>query len=231
MSASLALLVQNLRDFLGDTKQTPTFTDAQLTLFINQGIKELSIHFPRAVAYDINTIAGQRVYDMAATHLAVLSVQYDRDNQPAPLFMKRRAYTHARFFCEDGYYDFVKPMDAAVTNPPKLYISTKPAAANLVIATRVTAEHNPLAQQGDQCTIPERALPVLFQFVRWQAWQELAVNEGMYPGPLATLSYSQEMNAGRAERAYRASLKEVQRAESDSAIANWGAIDKHDRAY
>lgn len=231
MPATLAVLIQDLRDFLGDTKQTPTFTDSQVALFINQGIKELSVHFPRLIEFNINTVINQRVYSMAPTHLAVLSVEYDKANQPTPLFMKRRSYTHPRFYLEDGYYDFVKPVDATAANPPRLYISTQPAAANLVIAVRVTAEHNPLSQQQDQCSIPERLLPVLFQFVRWQAWQELAVNEGMYPGPLATLSYSQEMNAGRAERSYRASLKEAQRAESESAVANWGALDKHDRRY
>lgn len=229
--ATLALLKQDARYMLGDTNQTPIFTDYQVVAWINSAIRELSVHFSRNIEYTLATVKNKHIYELEPVHLAVLSAEYDQGNQDPPIFLKRRIHTHPRFYQQEGYYDFVKPADADANNPPLFYLSTNPAANNLVIALRLSAEHNPLSQAADECTLPDRLLPVLYQYVRWLAWQELAMHEGMYPSALATLSYSQEMNAGRAERAYRASLKEAQRAESESAAANWGRIDKHDRIY
>ena len=229
MSSTLATLLQESRQMLGDTAQSPIFSDAQVTAWINQAIRELSLHFPRSAEDQIGTVAGQQVYELEATHLAVLSAEYDAGNQTPPLFLKRKLHTLANFYRTEGYYDFVKPADADTANPPLLYISTNPAQDGIVIALRLNVEHNPLSAAQDECTLPERLLPVLHQYVRWLAWQELAVKEGMYPSELATLIYSQEMNAGRAERSYRAALKEAQRAESESAALVWEGMDRFDR--
>lgn len=229
MSSNLAALLQESRKMLGDTAQTPVFSDAQATAWINQAIRELSIHFPRSLEHRLATVAGQQVYALEANHLAVLSAVYDPGNQNPPVYLKRKLHTLAGFYRTAGFYDFVKPGDADLASPPLFYLSTNPAEDGLEIALRLTVEHNPLVDAGDECTLPERLLPVLYQYVRWMAWQELAMNEGMHPSELATLSYSQEMNASRAERSYRSALKEAQRAESESAALVWEGMDRFDR--
>lgn len=231
MASTLALILQDARYLLGDTAQTPVFSDLQATAWINQGIRELSIHFPRKLEYTIATAVDQHAYELEATHLAILSAEYDRGNQDPPIFLKRRAYTHPRFYLDEGYYDFVKPSDADTDNPPLFYLSTNPAEDDLVIALFLTVEHNALSDPGDECTLPDRLLPLLYQYVRWMAWQELSMDEGMDPGELATLSYSQEMNAGRAERSYRAALRGAIESEAESAAAQWGGMDKFERRY
>lgn len=231
MSANLNALRETVRLLLGDTNPLKyTFPDTQVDSWINQAIRELSVHFPRTIEHTLSTTAGEREYEIDAVVLSILSVEYDRGGQDPPQYLTRRACTHPRFWQEDGYYDFIKPRDSDTANKPRLLISTRPAADGLVIALRIQTGHNELSAGSDECTLEERHLPLVSLHVRWQAWLELSMNEGMNPGPLATLSYSQEMNAGRAERAYRLALKEAQQAEGESAAAVW-TLDRFDRLY
>jgi len=66
--------------------------------------------------------------------------------------------------------------------------------------------------------------------VRWKVAQYFASKEGLDPGPLPQLAFTLELNAGRAETAYRNALTASLQAETDSSISPW-RMNKHDRIY
>ena len=92
-------------------------------------------------------------------------------------------------------------------------------------------EHNELSAGADVTTILERHEHLIPLFVRWKCWQELALTEGADPDPIKLLSATQEVNAYRAEYAYRKALSEAKAAESQTAVSSPWKMDKYDRTY
>jgi len=225
MAKTLNVLIQEVRNMLGDLTPTYTFSDAQLTDFINQAIRDLSQHFPRRVEYSLATTAAEHYYDLEIGHTAILSCEYPGGEQP-PRYLQRRDFTHKRFWLSDGYYDFIKPADSDSLNPPQLVISASPAAAETILLW-LNAEHAELADGADECSVAERFLHLIGLFVRWKCWQELSTTEGMDPSPLTTLAFTVEINARRAEESYRNMLQTAQVAQTDSGLVAW-EFDKFD---
>jgi len=227
MAQTLNSLIAEARNLIGDlTALSYEYADAQLTDFINQAIRDLSMHFPRFGIYDVSTTAGTHIYDLETIHTGIISCEYPAAQDP-PVFLKRRSFLHPDFWIQDGYYDFIKPGDADSANPPQLYLSTSPAASE-TITLKVTTEHDALSTGSDSVTLQDRHCHLIGLFVRWKCWQELSIQEGIAPGPLSTLTFTFETNAKRAEEAYRASLQAAIGAESESVIAKW-RMDKFDR--
>ena len=221
------VILAEVRNLLGDIVNTE-FSDAVLLDFIQQCIRDLSMHFPRTSEYTLSTTLNERKYELETYITGILSVEFPTDEDP-PIFLKRRAYTHPRFWMVDGYYDFIKPADADTLNPPRIWISNKPAEDE-VITIRVTTEHNALIEETDDTTIQDRHLHLFGLFVRWKCWQQLATKEGMDPGALQIASTSLESNATAAEHAYRAALQSALEAEGESGLAEW-KLDRFDRTY
>ncbi len=228
MVGTLTSLLQEVRNMLGDLTPTYTFSDSQLTDFINQAIRDLSQHFPRQVEYTLNTSAGDHYYDLEISHTAILSCEYPSGEEP-PQFLKRRACTHKNFWLSEGYYDFIKPADSDSANPPQLVISDLTPAGE-TITLWVNEEHAALSAGGDECSLPDRYLHLIGLFVRWKCWQELSTTEGMDPSPLTTLAFTVEINAARAEKAYRNALQAAQGAENESGLLTW-KMDRFDGGY
>ena len=228
MADTLSALEDTCRYLLGDTGASPVIDDITLDSWINMAIRDLSVYFPRTVEYTLSTTANTRAYDLETVHKAVISVEYPTGEDP-PVYLKQRSYTHPDFWIEDGYYDFIKPADADSLNPPQLYISEKPPAGE-TITLRLHVDHDELSSGSDACTLLPRHLPLIPLFVRWKACQRFSTQEGMDPGPLTTLAFTQEINAIRAERAYRAALEGALQAESDSGLGVWRS-DKFDPIY
>ena len=67
------------------------------------------------------------------------------------------------------------------------------------------AEH-PAISGEENLTVLGRHEHLIHLFVRWKAWAELAIGVGMDPSPVNLLSATEEVNAYRAERAYRTLL-------------------------
>jgi hypothetical protein len=185
------------------------------------------MNFPRQLTETIACSDDDRKYDMPYDTQTIVSVEYPKGEDP-PEYLKRRAYTHPDFWQVDGYYDFVRRDDA--TDQPELWISEKPSTGES-IDVEYLGPHAWLDDDTDECTVPERHLELLVLFVRWKASEEVASEEGANPDPSNLLSSTLEVNAYRAERAYRKELDRLQAAESETAITGPWQMDKYDRTY
>ena len=92
---------------------------------------------------------------------------------------------------------------------------------------------------SDSLTVPKEQLELIILYVRWATYQEPATTESTSPDPILNLWRSQrataisstlEVNAERAERAYRKMLSPYKEttSTSDSAQCN---MDRFDRIY
>lgn len=220
MTLTLTTLIQESRNLLGDLSVgSETWSDAQITDWINQCIRSLSIHFPRILEYEITCETGVHNYELEISVTGIVSAEYPSGEDPLQ-FLSRRAYTHPLFYQQDGFYDFFKPADGNSLNPPQIIISNSPTTGETAILKLLT-EHSALSDGADTLTLQDRHAHLIALFVRWQAWIEISMREGMYPGPLSTMSASPELNAVRAEETYRKSLAAALTAEAESAVMPW----------
>jgi hypothetical protein len=224
---TLTELTIQCRNLIGDYSST-YFTDTILYDHINRGIEDLSKYFPLVKEYALTTTLNVRKYDFEADFLEAISVEYPTGEEP-PQYLLRRSYTHPSFWSEDGFYDIVRSHDATSTNPTQIYISQKPATGQ-TITVKYHCIHTTLVDSGDVCTIPAHLIHLIGLFVRWKVWQEIATAEGLDPEQTKLLAATQEVNATRAERQYRAALSECKKALVESAQVHW-KMDKHDCIY
>jgi hypothetical protein len=229
MTTSLAQLNQLCRDLIGDpVTGSEFFSNTIIEAWINAALRDLSLHFPLRATYTISTTAGTHKYDLETNHLAVLSVEYPTGEEP-PAYLTRRGYTEAGFWSSDSFYDVIVRASGDDTSPPELWISANPPAGE-TITLELTQEHTPLSSSTDETTLPDRLVHLVPLFVRWQAWLQISTREGMDPDPAKLLAATHEVNAGRAERAYRAALREAKSSLGESTTLNW-RMDHKDRVY
>lgn len=221
-------LIQQVRNLSSDTSVTPTFTDAEITDFINRAISDLTQYFPRQIAYQVSATAGTHEYYLEVTHIAVLSAEYPISQDPRR-YLTRRPYTDIVFWLSDEYYDFYQTLDADSGNPPVLVISANPTAGQK-INLQLTCEHNLLTDPTDETTILAHHEPLIGLFCLWKMWQHLAIEEGMDPNPLKPITQTNSANAIAAEATYRAALKDAQAAAHPSAVVPW-RMPGPDRVY
>ena len=224
---TLAALRQACAYLIGDPSNA-VFPALQLDQWINDAIRDVSLHFPMITTYTINCSDDVREYDLEDNLISVISVEYP-DGEDPKHYLQQRPYTHPRFWIDADYYDLLIPRTTDSNNPPQLLISTKPNSTE-EIEILGNSEHTSLSDSSDVTTVLERHEHLIHLFVRWKAWSELAITEGADPDPIKLLSATQEVNAYRADRAYRSALKEAKDAESEARLHTWQP-DLHNRIY
>jgi hypothetical protein len=225
---TLAMLEGEVMGLVGD-ETNATFTLLQIDDWINQAIRDLSIHFPRISDYTMNTTLGTHVYDMETYIKGVISVEYPTGQNP-PRFLSRKIYTDPKFWLSEGYYDFIKPNTSDSLLPPQLYVSDYTPVGTNLISVKCTIDHAPLVDSGDECTVLERHYHLIGLFVRWKALSERSSHESMDPSPLAMRASLMENATMKAEAAYIAALNRALAAENDSGQASW-KMDRFDGLY
>lgn len=220
MSKTLATLLDECRKLLGDTNAAAyVFSDAQLTLWINQALQELSLYFPLRSQYTLGTTAGQRTYDLEVDVLQVIACEYPAGQIP-PRFLRRCPSTALEFWQQPDRFDFFPRYDASEANPPQLLISAAPGEGE-EIRLEIVTPHRPLTTSSDECSLPETLSPLIGLFVRWRALAELSTGEMMEASPYQPLAETLEGNAARAEGDYRRALQEARRSLSEALITQW----------
>ncbi len=225
---TLAEMLDQLRNLIGDTGATPHFNDLQLTDYLNRAIQELNPYFPRRLTYTLSAVAGEHEYALEVGCRAALACEFPAGRMP-PAFLRRMDCTHPDFWRGDDRYDLILPHDASSLNPPRLILSAAPAGGETILL-QAAADHNPLSASGDEATLPGRYHNLLLLFARLQVWRELSTGEGMDPNPIQLWSATLELNVERAERQYRSALKAALAAESRSSTAAW-RMSPCDRVY
>ncbi len=208
---------------LGDLTAPYHWSDLQINQWINDAIADFGQHFPRQISAAITTAADQRQYELPAGFQSAVSVEYPQGEEP-PVYLQRLAYSAFEFWQLGGRYDIVRRRDGSSVD--ELWISDDPLEGE-TIQLEYLADHASLDDDGDACTVPDRHLELLVLFVRWASLQELAAEEARDPDPATPAMSVLDTNAMRAERAYRAAVKEAQRAASESALVGWA----HERIY
>jgi hypothetical protein len=227
-----SLLMQDIEaqcaGLIGDPSYA-TFTQLQVDDWINQAIRDLSIHFPRYEGYTINTTLGDHYYDLESYTKGIVSVEYPAGQKP-PRFLARKSVTDPIFWLKPGFYDFIKPNTSDDSTPPQIVLSDyTPVGANL-IHIRLTRDHAPLLDPTDECSVLERHYHLIGLFVRWKAISERSTHESMDPSPLAMRASLMENATQKAENAYISALNRALAAETDSSQVSW-KMDRFDRAY
>ena len=205
-----------------------TFSTAVIEEWVDDSIREYSMHFPRRREKDITTSADDRQYSLPVDLQDVLSIEYPKGEDP-PEFLKRRPRTHPDFWVIDGYYDWQRHVDHE--DFPQLYISTKPSAGE-TIHVWYLGDHDTAVPGVGDLTVPDRHLQVLVNYCVWRAIRYLEAAEEQTPTNTNSLLMAQlAQNAFRAERAYYNSLRRaIAGADGRSATASW-QMDRFDRIY
>lgn len=225
---TLAELLDQLRNLIGDAGAAPHFNDLQLTDYLNRALQELNPYFPRRLSYTLSAVAGEHEYALETGCRAALACEFPAGRTP-PAFLRRMDCTDPDFWRRDDRYDLILPHDASSLNPPRLILSATPTGGE-GIALQVEADHNSLSALSDEVTLPGRYHHLLLLCARLQVWRELSTTEGMDPNPIQLWSATLELNVERAERQYRSALKAALAAESRSAAAAW-RMSPCDRVY
>jgi hypothetical protein len=228
MTETQATLVAAAEDLLGDAAYL-TYSATQLKAWINDGIREISQHFPIYSEYSIDAVAGAHGYELESNVKGVTFVQYPVSQVP-PRYLKRKLFTGDGFYEQAGFYDFIKHNSADSANPPFIIISDTPASESEDILVGVTVDHSLLLDTDDECTVPDRLIPLLLLFVRWKAFSERAAHQMNDPSFMNPLAQAEEINAQRAEQAYTAALQRAISSEAESGTASW-KLDRFDRVY
>jgi len=211
-----------VRRRLGDLAAPYKWSDSQINQWINDAIADYANFFPLKSSTTLATQAGVQNYNLPTDFLAAVRVEYPAGSHT---YLRRRDCTQPGFWGADGWYDLLHK--GAADAPDEMILSAKPdgmASIGLVY----NATHPYPENDADESTVPEHHLELLVLFCRWKAWEMLSTEEGADPDPSKLLAATHEVNAYRAERAYRKALESYLAASSESGFAVW-RMDRFDR--
>lgn len=209
---------------LGDTAETPALTDDQLNQWIDDSLREYSIHFPRLAELHITCSAAVREYvvdgrtDESGITISgaqsILRVEYPYGKEP-PQFLLRRSALDGRGFLGENVYDV--HLGSSLT----LVLALTPVGTE-TIGVQVSCDHPSLALEASETTAPERHLELLILFVRLLALQELATTEALDPSPTGVILSGLSTLLSRGREEYESRLEEYLLCESPGGeITRW----------
>ncbi len=214
-----AEFIAQARLALGDAGETPTWSDAELLLFLNEAIREVSQHLPRLAETHLTAVAGARRYGLPVDTAAVLSVEYPEGREPA-CTLTRRPYKSRRFAVSGDAYDFLPRHD--LTAAPALLLSFDPAAGETLLV-RHTRPHAAVATVNDTLTVPAEYQHVLAGYVLFAAARQLQAAEQAAPTGGSLLMAQLAANARRHELAYLNALNRIlTQRQGESGVVVWG---------
>lgn len=206
-----------IRQILTDPVVWP---DATINLWIKQAIRDYSNYFPQLVSTTINCVADQRVYSLTSyTGIReVIEVEYP-DGEDPPRYLYRLGEKHPRFI--DGQY-----YDVRISDVPLVLVLGEEPASGEQIAFTYQADHTIPTQDSDTLTMPDRHLEALVLFCQWIAIRELEMNEAAEPDDSNIVLSMLGLNSGRADRLYRAKIREYQETESPGGLSGPWVMDR-----
>ncbi len=225
---TLAELLQECHQLLGDENVLPgiAFSTLQVQSWINEGIMDLSPYFPMQVKVNLGVQAGKQVYILPANYMSVVSVEFPAGMTPRRYLM-RRSIVDRRFWVEGGYYDVVnRNASSGGSFGSELVVSEK-AKGDEGLVVEILSEHAALSAPNDVCPMARRVTSLIPLFVRWRAWQELAMSQGMMPDLVKPMGLTYEQSAALAQEAYEAARAHQLQVVSESVVMRW-RLDRFD---
>lgn len=214
-----AAVLAECRAALADAGEAPTWSDAELLVFLNDAIREYSQHLPRLAETRLAAVAGQRRYALPADALAVLSAEYPADREPAA-YLTHYSYKSRRFALSPAAYDLLPRHDLSAA--PSLLLSFDPAPGES-LAVRHTRPHAAPAATTEYLTVPAEHHHVLTQYVMFAAARQLTAAEQANPTGGSLLMGQLAANTRRHELAYLNALNRIlTQRQGESSIVAWG---------
>jgi hypothetical protein len=222
---------ENLRTMirlrLGDITETPILTDDQINQWIDDSVREYSIHFPRPAELHIVCSESNREYAVngkidesgktVCGARAILKVEYPHGEDPPKFLLRRRELDGRGFYGENVY-------DVRADPSMSLLIGPLPTGTEM-LAIQLTCDHPPLSLDTDRLTLPDRHLELIILFARLLALQELAVTEATDPSPTGVILTGLSTMLARAREDYESKLTEyINNDSTGGLIIGWGGL-------
>lgn len=216
---TLQNLVDQLQSVLSDSAAA-VWSEATLRGWLNDAIRDYSIHFRRQRTTTITTAANDREYDLPSDFVAVLSVEYPA-GEAVPVYLQKRPFTSADFWDNSGYFDIVGRGDDQ--NASEVWISEKPAADQSIVV-EYEAWHDWNLSASSYVTVPAVHHHILIAYGTWQASLNLQMAEQQSPTSNSSLLMSQfAQNSNMLRRQYLEALARAGKAQSgQGGVVDWG---------
>ncbi len=214
-----------IRNRLGDLAETPVLTDDQINQWINDSIREYSIHFPRPTELHIACSGSIREYSVNGRTdesgaiisgvRSILRVDYPYGEDPPQILLRRSELDGRGFFGEKVYEARASPQMTLVLGPLPDGTET--------IGVQATCDHPLLTLDASGTTLPAHHLELIILFTRLLALQELAATEATDPSPTGVILTGLSTMLSRAREDYETRLAQYLRNDSPgSLITSWG---------
>jgi hypothetical protein len=224
---TLGELRATLREILPDATVWP---DATVNAWIQEAIRDFSGYFPLELSGLLAITANVRVYlltdiyeegNYAKDVVGVVQVEYPYGEDP-PRFLIRK---------QESAGIVGEPVFDVRGNPPSHLVLGEKPAGNGLARVVYTCGHVVPVDDSDVITVPSNRLEAVIEFARWQAVREAEMNETMDPDTKNLVLSMIGLNSGRAERIYRAKIRDYQGQEAPGGyVAGW-RMDGKDRIY
>ena len=218
---TLAELRATVREILPSAEVWP---EATINAWIQEAIQDFSGYFPRETSGLLDLTDDERAYalsDLVAGIFAVIQVEYPYGEDP-PRFLARKQ--------ESAGIVGQAVFDVRGSPPSDLVLGEKPATGEQARVV-YTCGHNKPTDDDDVITVPDNRLEAIIEFVRWQAVREAEMNETMDPDTKNLVLSEIGLNSGRAERIYRAKIKDYQGQEAGGGYVSGWQMDDKDQVY
>ena len=218
---TLAELRATVREILPSAEVWP---EATINAWIQEAIQDFSGYFPRETSGLLDLTDDERVYalsDLAGGIFAVIQVEYPYGEDP-PRFLARKQ--------ESAGIVGEAVFDVRGSPPSDLVLGEKPSTGEQARVV-YTCGHTKPTDDDDVITVPDNRLEAIIEFVRWQAVREAEMNETMDPDTKNLVLSEIGLNSGRAERIYRAKIRDYQGQEAGGGYVSGWQMDDKDRGY
>lgn len=215
---TLQNLVDRAQSVLSDAAAA-VWSEAVLKEWLNDAVRDYSVHFKRQRTATITTIADDRAYDLPSDFVAVISVEYPT-GESVPEYLVKRPFTHGDFWGNSGYFDIVRRGDAQ--NDSEIWISEKPSNGQ-TITVEYEAWHDWALTASSYVTVPAVHHHVLIAYAVWQSSLNLQMAEQQSPTSNSSLLMSQHaQNSNLLRRQYLEALARAGKAESgQGGVVSW----------
>lgn len=215
---TLQNLIDRTQELLDDAAAA-TWSETALGQWLNDAIRDYSLHHHRQTATTITTSAADHKYDLPANFIDPIAVEYPTGEDP-PKYLQQRPFTHPHFWGQDGYFDIIHRHEDQ--DYSEIWISQSPAAAE-TITIEYNAHHDFALSVSGYITVPAQHHHILIAYALWQSSLNLQLAEQQSPTSNSSLLMAQHAaNSDRLRRAYIEALARSLRAEEGrGGIVSW----------
>lgn len=217
-TVTAAALVAQARAALGDG-EAATWPDDELLGYVNEAIREYSVHLPRESEAVIALVKGERAYGLPRGMFTVLSARYSAPGEER--LLRRRYRRHSGFTPWARVYDLWDTGDATV--PGLMLLSFDPVAGS-TLTVRLSQPHDFRLTAASYVTVPAAHHHALVAYVLFAAARRLQQQEQAAPTSNSSLLMAQlASNTRRLELAYLNALNRIlTHQQGRSEVIVWG---------